>query len=291
VLLRHGASPNAPGMGDASCTALYAACAAGRQETVAVLLEHGADPNAPGPDHNVPLVSATRNGVAGVVKLLLGAGPDAEDSMSGMAVLALAAKQGHRQVVKLLLDAKADVDAQRAGTGFNALMTAAIHGNLAITKILLERGARTDLRDASGSTAAMMAETQGHLDVAEVLLLAAAGEPIPGATDEDDPGSESDQGGGIEVPALAPPSISDGFDAFPREPVEPVLEGLPQLDFEARTARHFDAGRADAGVRTLDLDRGSLSLQGRPSLFGEGIRSARQTCLVLSPARETSKAI
>ena len=58
-----------------------------------------------------------------------------------------------REVVELLLDFKADIDYQDK-QGTTALMWACMRSNVAVAKLLLERGANKDLRDKDGDSAA-----------------------------------------------------------------------------------------------------------------------------------------
>jgi ankyrin repeat protein len=50
-----------------------------------------------------------------------------------------------------------------------ALMWAAGQGQLAAVKLLLARGAKTDLRDARGLNAAQIANQAGHTEIAVLL--------------------------------------------------------------------------------------------------------------------------
>jgi ankyrin repeat protein len=55
----------------------------------------------------------------------------------------LAAKNGHRQVVKLLVNKGADVNAQGGNLG-NALQAASYRGDEAVVKMLLNKGANVN---------------------------------------------------------------------------------------------------------------------------------------------------
>jgi len=103
-------------------TALSKACELGRADMVQELLKAGADPNFGG--IWVPLCSAVR-----------GKSPE---------------------VVKLLLDAKAAVDAQEE-EGSTPLMLAAFMGNLEMVKMLVAAGADPRLQDEDGETALVSA--------------------------------------------------------------------------------------------------------------------------------------
>jgi ankyrin repeat protein len=73
----------------------------------------------------------------GVVKLLLEAKADVESKDSGFGItpLSRAAAEGHEGAVKLLLEAKADVESKDLG-GWTPLSRAAKEGHEAVVKLL-----------------------------------------------------------------------------------------------------------------------------------------------------------
>ena len=81
-----------------------------------------------------------------------GADPNTKDPQSGSTLLATAALMGHTEVVALLLEHGADVNA-KSRDGGTALHTAAFLGRAETVKRLLEKGADTTLRNNMGSTA------------------------------------------------------------------------------------------------------------------------------------------
>ena len=89
-----------------------------------------------------------------VVKQALtdGADPNAKDPQSGSTMLAIAALMGHTEIVELLLEHSADVNA-KSRDGGTALHAAAFLGRAETVKLLLEKGADTTLRNGMGSTA------------------------------------------------------------------------------------------------------------------------------------------
>jgi hypothetical protein len=70
----------------------------------------------------------------------------------GFTALMHAARKGHLEVIKALLTAQANVDAQHNTRGLTAIMYAAINGHHEIVKVLLEHKARIDLATSNGQT-------------------------------------------------------------------------------------------------------------------------------------------
>ena len=81
-----------------------------------------------------------------------GADPNTKDPQSGSTLLATAALMGHTEIVALLLERGADVNAKSRDAG-TALHAAAFLGRAETVKLLLEKGADTTLRNNTGSTA------------------------------------------------------------------------------------------------------------------------------------------
>lgn len=109
------------------------------------LLRAGHDPNARNDIGQTPLIAAASlDSVAayGLVKALLdfGADPDAVND-SGSSPLHRAVSAGNLAVVKLLLERGADPNAERAGAGVTPLLTAYVQGRFGIVETLKEAGA------------------------------------------------------------------------------------------------------------------------------------------------------
>jgi uncharacterized protein len=103
-------------------------------------------------------------------RALIEAGADvaavAQNAMQVQPINSAAA--GCTEVVVLLLDAGAPVDAQQHG-GYTALHEAAINGNVALVEVLLARGADVARPDDERRTAADHAERNGHTELAARL--------------------------------------------------------------------------------------------------------------------------
>ena len=211
---RHGVTP------------LQVAIGEGDAGVVRRLLEAGADATKPDAAGEPPLLLAARVGEPEVARLLLahGAAVDGREQTFGQTSLMVAAREGHSGLARVLLDAGADPNARtraeppprfippsesppglskgigivRAGwpedrgKRFPAagsktpLLYAARAGDLAATRLLVERGAQLELADGNGVTPLLEAvlnanafrvKREGrteHLAIANALLDAGA---------------------------------------------------------------------------------------------------------------------
>jgi ankyrin repeat protein len=94
--------------------------------------------------------------------------PDAD----GLTALMRAAARADAEAVEALVAKGAVLDHQAEGTRLTALMCAAYFGHTGIVKTLLARGAKPDLKDASGASAADWASAGSHAATADVLAKA-----------------------------------------------------------------------------------------------------------------------
>ena len=147
---------------------LLDACENNRVGEVENLLQKPQDPNVRCANTgNVPLQVAARNGHLEVVRLLLEAGVD-KDAGNGATALISAAGNGHLEVVQLLLEAGADKDAAMTD-GATCLHYAAGYGHSHVVRLLLEAKVDKDAT-ADGGTALQFACEEGHLGVVRLLL-------------------------------------------------------------------------------------------------------------------------
>lgn len=94
---------------------------------------------------------------------------DAENAPRGSALHG-AALNGHSEVVQKLIDWGADVNQMRFDTDATALILAAQKGWLEVVSILLENGAEIEARDRQGRTPLSWASGNGHVHVVEELV-------------------------------------------------------------------------------------------------------------------------
>ncbi len=150
--------------------AFWDAALNGNLEAVSSMLKLGMDVNVADEDGRTAIMFAGFNGHTEVVKILIdrGAKVDAFDNSHRTALL-FAATGPFPETVKLLLDNKSNPNVVDNGEHFSPLMHAAAEGNLEIVKILLDYGARMDLKDVDGDTAETFARQKGHTALADYL--------------------------------------------------------------------------------------------------------------------------
>ncbi|CZR60330.1 uncharacterized protein PAC_10226 [Phialocephala subalpina] len=145
-------------------------------EMVRVLLDHGADPEAVSPHggRGAPVQEATNSGNAKMFRPLQHkAKRDTITNNASHTALQIACRDGHKDVVDLLLEYGADVNAAPAKEcGATALQYAAIRGYLGIAFALLENGANVNAPRAEddGRTALEGAAEHGRIDMVRMLL-------------------------------------------------------------------------------------------------------------------------
>uniref|UniRef100_A0A8C2FM32 Uncharacterized protein n=1 Tax=Cyprinus carpio TaxID=7962 RepID=A0A8C2FM32_CYPCA len=96
-----------------------------------------------------------------------------ETSNEGWTALRSAAWGGHKESVRLLLEAGADIDGCDSD-GRTALRAAAWGGHEEILLTLLDHGAQVDRSDREGRTPLIAAAYMGHKEAVEILLNAGA---------------------------------------------------------------------------------------------------------------------
>jgi uncharacterized protein len=149
--------------------------AAKRGDLAAVrsLLKEGADPNAAQGDGLTALHAAAEAGQLEVAKVLIAAkaNVEAKTRIGAYTPLHLAAGAGNAAVVGVLLQAGADAKAATSTTRVTPLHLAAkaMNGEAAV-RALLDKGAPVDARERSGQTALMFAAAAGRTAAIKELL-------------------------------------------------------------------------------------------------------------------------
>ncbi len=170
-------------------TPLSLACTNGNGAMVALLLNAGADANTVLSGGETALMTAARTGKVDAVNVLLAHGADANAKESWLEQTALmwAAAEGNVAAVEALLKAGADLHAS-SKSAFTPLLFAAREGRIGVVKALLKAGAdvnetvKSSARrpggvlgpPAAGTSALLLAVSNGHYELASIMLDAGA---------------------------------------------------------------------------------------------------------------------
>jgi serine/threonine protein kinase/ankyrin repeat protein len=148
---------------------LAAAAREGRFKDLRALLEAGEDPNPPSRRPNsYPLEWAINNGDMPSALLLLDRGANPNHSNTIMALLHYAVQRHRPDMVKLLLDRRADPNIRDEHQA-TPLIFAARSGQPDLVALLLARGADRSLTDDRGKSALTYAREQGHTEIVRLL--------------------------------------------------------------------------------------------------------------------------
>ncbi len=162
----------------------------GNADMLKLLLEAGANADSPNPDGMTALQAVARTGNVAAARLLLdhGATVDAKEKWGGQTALMWASARRHPEMMQLLIDRGADVNAssidrnyQRHVTaegrpksldsgGFTPLLYAARENCAACVDVLLENKADIDLPDPDGVSPLLLAIMNANWDLARQLI-------------------------------------------------------------------------------------------------------------------------
>lgn len=122
---------------------------------------------------NSNYVEAVKNNEVAVAKLFITAGfsPSESDSL-GTPVLSLAVRERHIEMVKMLIEEGAIVNAASKDRNYTALMDAAQIGEVEIAKELLKYGADPNTQSKDGQTALILSVGRQDVDTTAILLKA-----------------------------------------------------------------------------------------------------------------------
>ena len=168
TLLDAGAKVNQ--VNDDGSPAITYAATCDEPELVALLLRHHADIAGNVREQTSAIFTAAHAGKPDIVRLLIGAGANVNqaEQRHGDTPLMRSAQNGHREVVQLLLQARAEVNAANK-RGETALSMAATNDHSQVVELLLAAGADAGIKDRLGATALMHATANGARDAVRVL--------------------------------------------------------------------------------------------------------------------------
>ncbi len=181
-ILARGADANAKNA--YAITPLSLACTNGNEGVVRELLHHGADANLAIAGGETPLMTAARTGRVRIVDELIGRGAKVNDRerIGDQSAIHWAANDGHAEVVASLIAAGAD-PMDTLPSGFTPLLLAARQGHRETVRTLLDAGVplnssfkkKSNSRSPRpGTNALMLAVENGHFELAIDLIHAGA---------------------------------------------------------------------------------------------------------------------
>ena len=171
-------------------TAMSLAAEVGDTRLLGLLLDAGADVDSANPEGQTALMAVARTGNLEAAQLLLdqGANVEAREDWGGQTALMWASARRHADMIGLLADYDADINARSKNRdyprhvtaegrpknldsgGFTALLYAARENCIACVSNLLARGADINLPDPDGVTALHIAIMNANWDLADALI-------------------------------------------------------------------------------------------------------------------------
>jgi uncharacterized protein len=179
VVVLAGASPS-PGRGPVPDAPVAEAAMHNDLEGVRALIRQGADVNAALGDGMTALHWAAQRGNAELARLLVGARANVEAGtrIGHYTPLHVAARGGHAAVVRVLLDAGADATARTTNSGATALhFAAAAVGGEAIVPMLLGKGADPNAREATLGQTPLIFAAAANRGTAVTALIRGGADP------------------------------------------------------------------------------------------------------------------
>ena len=171
-------------------TALHWAAEKNHAEIARMLLDAGADIEAKTNWGDTPLNWAATLGSSNVAELLLGRGARGFN-------LNVAAALGKLDDVKTMIDSEADL----SGIS-HAMYSAARNGHTEVVKYLLDRGAAIDTRGYFGGTGLHWSAINGHRETVELLIARGANLEIRDERFDSTPEGWAEEGGHAEIVQL-----------------------------------------------------------------------------------------
>jgi len=149
--------------------ALIAAVKSGKKNIVEIFIKQGANINEQVNSETTALVEAAKNGHLEMVKWLLDKGATNTADNKGITPLLAAANAGRIDVVKFLLERQDTNVNQAEKSGYSPLFSAAWRGHLDIVKLLLENKANIDQPALNNMTPLGIAKLKNNSDIVKFL--------------------------------------------------------------------------------------------------------------------------
>jgi ankyrin repeat protein len=152
-------------------TALMKAVQANDIAQVRKLVAQGTNVNELDQNQDAPLIMAAYKGYAEIVKLLLEAGADVTVVDPGMKATALhaAAYAGHAEAARLLIEHRIDIDKQGPFNGYTALHDAIWQNNVETAEVLINAGANLSLKSNAGETPLELARSHNRQKIVALI--------------------------------------------------------------------------------------------------------------------------
>jgi hypothetical protein len=152
-------------------TALMNAVKSNDVDAVRTLIQQGVNVNELDTHNDAPLIMAAYAGHTDIVRLLLEAGADVavvDPSMKATALHA-AAYAGNTDAAKLLIAYKIDMDKQGPFNGYTALHDAIWQNHVDTAKILIESGANLRIQSNAGQTPLALANSRNRREIVALI--------------------------------------------------------------------------------------------------------------------------
>jgi ankyrin repeat protein len=160
-------------------TALMKAVQRNDAAAVKTLIARGVNVNELDANGDAPLVMAAYKGHTDILRLLLEAGADltAVDPDMKATALHAAAYAGRTEAAKLLIEHGIDIDRQGPRNGYTALHDAIWQDNVETARVLIAAGANLELVSHTGEAPLQFAKARNRKEIAGMIERKLAGQP------------------------------------------------------------------------------------------------------------------
>ncbi len=147
------------------------ACLEGNKRFVERYIKNKENLNVTDSEYNTGLIYAIHKGYYDIVKILIDAGADInKQNKLGGTALSVAAFNEDKEILKLLIDNNINLNSKLKKDGHTPLICASHENNTDIVKILVEAGADVNIKDNDNMTALNYAVYNDNYEIAEILV-------------------------------------------------------------------------------------------------------------------------